>query len=309
MIRRLLASFITFPRVAGLAPLAAGAFAVAMSATPAMGAEAGAIRTFVWRVEAPGARPGATPDRLLGTMHVPIRPGRKLPGRVEGWVKGARRFVMEVDLHGADPMVLRKYAALEPGQDLRALLPAAAWPKLLKLTAPHGLDEADLRVLDPWYVALTFLPTSGDSGTLMDSRLRELAEGARVPVAFLERAEDQMKALDAVAMKEDLAQLLEVIEDPGKPAEELAQLARAYEAGDLQAVEKYLFEPARVAAYPDFYEKVFHRRNRTWMPAIERYFRRDDAFVAVGLGHLLGDQGLLALLTKRGWRVTREPGV
>ncbi len=267
------------------------------------------IKTFVWRVEPPRklSRRGQAPDRLLGTMHVPLRAGRRLPRRLEGWIRGATRFWMEVDVGTADPSLMRRYAAIERGQDLRALLPATAWPKLLEHTAPMGLDEAELRTLDPWFVALTFLPTPADAGALMDSRLRALAEGARVPIAFLEAAEDQVRALDAVAMKEDLAQLVEVVEDPAKPAAELAQLTRAYELGDLAAVEAYLFDPERLRAYPDFYEKVFYRRNQNWLPALERTLRRDDAFVAVGLGHLLGDRGLLALLKKRGWRVTREP--
>ena len=264
------------------------------------------LKTFVWRVEAPGARK-ARPDRLLGTMHVPLRGGRRLPARVEGWIKGSTRFVMEVDVATADPGLVRKFAGLEKGQDLKALLPAATWPKLVKQTAALGLDEAELRTLDPWYVALTFLPTPADAGALMDNRLRALAEGARVPIAYLERAEDQMRALDAVAMKEDVAQLVEVLDDPAKPAAELAQLTRAYEAGDLAAVERYLFDPERVKAYPDFYDKVFHRRNQAWLPILERTMRRDDAFVAVGLGHLVGDRGLLAMLAKRGWKVTREP--
>lgn len=267
------------------------------------------IKTFVWRVEPPralGLRRKA-PDRLLGTMHVPLRAGRRLPRAVEGWIRGATRFVMEVDVGTADPSLMRKYAALEQGQDLRALLPAPAWPKLVKHTASLGLDEAEVRTLDPWFVALTFMPTPADPGALMDSRLRGVAESARLPITYLEGAEEQVRALDSVAMKEDVAQLLEVVEDPAKPAAELATLTRAYETGDLPAVEAYLFDPERLRAYPDFYEKVFYKRNRNWLPALERTMRRDDAFVAVGLGHLLGDRGLLALLTKRGWRVTREP--
>lgn len=283
--------------------------AAALAGAPGMAARAEpiAIKTYVWRVEAPrqpGRRP-APPDRLLGTMHVPIG-GRGLPKQVEGWIKASDRFVMETNLATADPGLVEKYGALEPGQDLKALLPPAAWPKLVKQAAPLGVAEDALRRLDPWYVALAFLPTSADASAVMDSRLRALAEDARVPIAYLESAEDQMRALDGVAMKEDLAQLLELVDDPKRPAAELAELRRAYERGDLGAVERYLFDAERLAAYPDFYQKVFYQRNQTWLPAIERTMRKETAFVAVGLGHLLGDRGLLAMLAKRGWKVTRE---
>jgi uncharacterized protein YbaP (TraB family) len=47
-------------------------------------------------------------------------------------------------------------------------------------------------------------------------------------------------------------------------------------------------------------------RNRRWLAQIERYLTGDGGFVAVGLGHLLGDDGLPALLARGGARVTRE---
>ena len=46
-------------------------------------------------------------------------------------------------------------------------------------------------------------------------------------------------------------------------------------------------------------------RNRRWLPAIEQAVRGGGAFVAVGCSHLIGDQGLVALLRARGLAVTR----
>src|SRR3989338_5955628 len=118
------------------------------------------IKTFVWRVEPPRKLKlrGKVPDRLLGTMHVPIRPGRRLPRKVETWVKAATRFVMEVDVETADPGLAQRFAAIERGQDLRSLVPAATWPKLVQHVGPMGIDEDRLRRLDPWFVGLTHLP-------------------------------------------------------------------------------------------------------------------------------------------------------
>ena len=155
MPRPVLATSLRRPATRWLAPALVAALAIVggLAPAPAAGAEAGEIATFVWEAFPPRAGRRTKPDRLLGTMHVPLSHGRRLPRRVEAMVRGSSRFVMEVDLGTADAELVRRYAAIDKGQDLRALMPAASWPKLVKLTQPVGLDEAALRGLDPWYVA------------------------------------------------------------------------------------------------------------------------------------------------------------
>jgi uncharacterized protein YbaP (TraB family) len=57
---------------------------------------------------------------------------------------------------------------------------------------------------------------------------------------------------------------------------------------------------------PAYGDRLLAERNRRWAPLIERYLEHGGGFVAVGLGHLLGDGGLPAMLERAGYRVTRE---
>jgi len=75
-------------------------------------------------------------------------------------------------------------------------------------------------------------------------------------------------------------------------------LLAAYAAGDLAALEPMLVIP-RTA------EPMLWARNRRWLPVIERYLADGGGFIAVGLGHMIGDQGLPALLAKAGYAVER----
>ena len=55
---------------------------------------------------------------------------------------------------------------------------------------------------------------------------------------------------------------------------------------------------------PQLYQRLLVDRNRTWLPKIEALFARAGrAFVVVGAAHLVGPDGLLALLRAKGYQV------
>jgi uncharacterized protein YbaP (TraB family) len=47
-------------------------------------------------------------------------------------------------------------------------------------------------------------------------------------------------------------------------------------------------------------------RNRNWLPVIEAYQRKPQTrFILVGVGHLVGPDGLIEALKKRGYTVDK----
>ena len=64
-------------------------------------------------------------------------------------------------------------------------------------------------------------------------------------------------------------------------------------------------EERDLAAWDASREGLLVRRNRAWIPRMEATFALPGPhFVAAGAAHLLGDDGVVALLRGRGWRVT-----
>jgi uncharacterized protein YbaP (TraB family) len=52
------------------------------------------------------------------------------------------------------------------------------------------------------------------------------------------------------------------------------------------------------------YQRLLVDRNKTWLPKIEALFARTGrAFVVVGAAHLVGPDGLLALLKAKGYAI------
>jgi uncharacterized protein YbaP (TraB family) len=60
--------------------------------------------------------------------------------------------------------------------------------------------------------------------------------------------------------------------------------------------------------YPELYQVLFKQRNDAFVEALAQHMRGTGVeFVAVGAGHLLGPDGLIAQLRARGFKVQRVP--
>ena len=128
----------------------------------------------------------------------------------------------------------------------------------------------------------------------MDFALAETASRNRKPVLGLESLRFQLNLMNKLGGGEDMAAML--AEDP----QAIASLTDAYRSGDLtQIAEQTECDDASVR------EMLFSRRNHRWADQLESGLRRGGLFVAVGVGHFPGDDGVLRLLDDRGFSISR----
>jgi len=134
-----------------------------------------------------------------------------------------------------------------------------------------------------------------EPGPSMDVLFVQRAHELAMPVRALESWDEQLSALDKAV---GVADLQEAIRARNSMRCELARMRASYEAGDTATMQVSLVIP-RTA------ETMLTARNKKWLPQIERMFATGGAFVAVGLGHLLGENGLPAMLARDGYTVER----
>ena len=86
---------------------------------------------------------------------------------------------------------------------------------------------------------------------------------------------------------------------PLAPDEVIALIPPNYGAA---TVEKIVLQELRKE--PGMYHRLLVDRNKDWIPKIEALFsRKGRAFVVVGAAHLVGPDGLLALLKAKGYKI------
>jgi uncharacterized protein YbaP (TraB family) len=59
---------------------------------------------------------------------------------------------------------------------------------------------------------------------------------------------------------------------------------------------------------PEFFDRIVVERNLNWLPRIEKMLAdpKDDYLVVTGALHMVGEQGLVELLRRKGYTVTRK---
>jgi uncharacterized protein YbaP (TraB family) len=76
-----------------------------------------------------------------------------------------------------------------------------------------------------------------------------------------------------------------------------------YLKGDINALDRIM--RVNLSAYPGSYEQLIVERNMIMLKGIDSLVKQGTVFCAVGAGHLSGEQGLIQLLRKKGYKLRK----
>ncbi|MEN3273318.1 MAG: uncharacterized protein V7636_2079 [Actinomycetota bacterium] len=182
-------------------------------------------------------------------------------------------------------------------------------PALARVTAAAdtvGVKLADLETCRPWLAAqiLDNVLRDGVDDVLVDAEgvLTERARetGKRVAFEFAD-AEAVLTFFAGPAEVEYLCCTAERV--ALGPADELARLSRPWLDGDLGPFDD---EVRSMQAWPQFFDRMLRARNHAWLPRFDAARTASaDTFFLMGMAHIVGDEGVIALLRERGCTVER----
>lgn len=290
------------------AALADGSRATPSSATrPA--APASNRNGLIWRARGPAG--GNV--YIAGSMHLLRDADAALPASYQQAYGEAERLVMEIDVDDVDPAAAAAFTASHatypPGAGLRQALGERRWSRARGAFAELGIDLETLDRLEPWAVALLYSVTGMtqlglDPQLGVEEQLKRRALADAKPITGLETLEFQLGLFDALSPAEQAELLDMTLEDTAGSSREIDRLTRAWRDGDEALLARLLLREYR--RFPALFEPLVNGRNRDWVPQVEALLARpDDTLVVVGALHLVGEQGLISLLRRRG--IVLEP--
>ena len=127
---------------------------------------------------------------------------------------------------------------------------------------------------------------------------------ASKPIGGLETAREQLMFFETLDAPTQRALLTRAAEESGNAVREVRALTTAWGRGDVTALEKVINED--VDAVPAARKAIITDRNLRWSAWLKRRMDQPGTvLVAVGAGHLVGSDGMPALLEADGMKVTR----
>ena len=295
-------------RALAIAALALCCFGSAGASPPAAGD--GGPKHFLWRVTGPK---GVV--YLLGTIHVGKADFYPLPSIIEDSFKKADTLIEEIDISEPSETARLQQRVIEDGSYPNG---DAITDHLSEVTRSHlatyvkkgGLSEPAIAHMRPWLVSMLvmqlelqrmgFDPSSG-----LDRHFLEEAQQSNKPIGALEDAGSQLELLSSMSEELQDGLLLSSLVDMEKLADCVDLLTRAWQSGDTAAIREQFTSGVR--EYPQLkplMTKMIDDRNTAMTTKIERFLQTPKSyFVAVGAGHLVGDQGIPSQLRRKGFRV------
>jgi hypothetical protein len=247
---------------------------------------------------------------LAGSIHVLQKHHYPLHHVFDEAFNQSSRVMLEVDLDElSSPLsqmtMLRKGLYLNEKNLLNALSAESYAMTKVHLTE-LGLQIEDFHRMKPWMIAtavmaLELQKLGFESAYGVDQHFFEKAQAAGKDIQGLETVEFQLNLFDQLPLQVQEQFLLQTLEDLKNLGQEVSEIVTAWKQGNVRELEKLL---VGMREYPELYQALVVNRNNDWLPHIEQALKeKEPVFIVVGALHLLGKEGLVAALQKKGYIV------
>ncbi len=251
---------------------------------------------------------------LAGSCHVLRKSDYPLPEEFELAYDDADQVIFETDIEALmSPdiqLLLISNGMYTGGDTLEKKLSKKAYDSLVTFCKDRAMPIALFQNFKPWMVAMTFL--------VLELQKNGISPADGLDMYFSNKAKKDGKqtgGLEDVYKHIELVSSFEeefddsIIESFIQEVEEvqviMEDLIKSWRDGDEIGIDEYLSENMR-KEFPKLFKKLLSDRNRDWIPHLETLMDSGKrTLVIVGVGHLVGEDGVINLLKSRGYKLKK----
>lgn len=289
-------------RLAAVSAIAASACAAAPAAEPAAASPA------LWKVADED-----TTIYLFGTIHLLPKNTKWRSPTFDKVAAGSDTLVVETVIDESNPgaMIGELFKlAMSPGlPPIVERVPAEKKAALQAAIAKSSIPPQALDKIETWAAAFMLLGVQFqalglDSGSGVESVLKKQFKDGGKTIGQLETNAEQLGFFDRLSEDAQRNFLVSVLDDPSAMKDQFGDMLDDWARGDVKAIgDSFNRELAEATELKD---ALLVKRNANWAKWVKgRLDQPGTVLVAVGAGHLAGDQSVQAMLENQGVKVTR----
>jgi len=154
----------------------------------------------------------------------------------------------------------------------------------------------------PFLISAMLMPKMADCPVQsIEESLMKVSKQQNEEIYGLETFAEQFEVFDAIPYKDQMEDLLTSAKDNmASDRAEYEKMMAMYNTQDLNGLMKLMSESDKKTASHD--DVLLVNRNKNWIPKIEKTAKEKPTFFGVGAAHLGGENGVIMLLRKKGYK-------
>ncbi len=267
-------------------------------------------KSLLWEISGNGL---AQTSYLYGTIHMIGADDFFLTEKTKEAFEQSKRLTLEInmeemmDMSNLMPLMMQSF--MKNDTTLKDLLSDEEYTKVKAHFDKVGLPMMFVERIKPMFLSALGnedLANMEQTGNVKSYEMEfvSMAKEKEMPLAGLETAEYQMSMFDSIPYKAQAKMLVESIgssSEKGEGKDQFSELVKLYKARDLYGLQEML--QSDDTGIKDYEDLLLVNRNKNWIPVMEKMMASEIVFFAVGAGHLAGEEGVIALLRRKGYDV------
>ena len=250
---------------------------------------------------------------LAGSFHMLRASDYPLPAEFFRAYNDSRKIIFEVPPGETEsPEYMERFLSLaiyNDGTTLKEHITTAAYAKAESFCKERNYPLEQYQFFKPTFLVMTLTVSEmnkigADPQKGIDNFFKDKVVQDGKATGSLETVDQQISLLTSMDAGLGSDQILESIEELKQIEVMLGELLAVWRKGDEAKMEELYIKDLKL--YPKLYQTLIVDRNNKWVRNIEAYLNGSgNTMVVVGAAHLVGADGLVNLLRKRGYKVIK----
>ena len=253
------------------------------------------------------SKDGQKSSYIFGTIHMMPKEQFAIQPNLQNAFNQTTTLAMEVDLNMdlATKIDLAKQTFLPDGKTLEDITSTEQYQAIYSYCIDsNGISKKKFKRyshLKPFFFSSVLLQDELKETKSYELEFNDMASKAGKKTMGLESIQVQMQTINSVSIQDQVSMLMDGL----KSTETYDAMLTNYLNENLDLLYQDII--AESNSFPNFVENFLNKRNKNWIPVIENQIEHERTFIAVGAGHLPGENGVLNLLKMRGYTLTAIP--